>query len=316
MKKTKTQAVKKGLLREVLANKEEKKAASAAAALVVPDEVKSLDNADDSGDDLESLDSDEELQLAFARRQLTPGLNVILDKPKRFVNDEAGLKRKLKELYLDMEWIERLDVTVATSSLGTAVAGETPSLADDDFKRESLFLRQAEAAVRSVLPKLNEMRVATQRAENYFAEMAKSDEHMKKVRESLLSKHAEMEKRDKVRKLREMKKMGKQIQQEVETRKQESKKNFKESLKKFKKGDKESLQIELEHTDPKKAYKNNNNNHNNARSSSSSGRKMTGRDEAPPREDAGDMAHANGGGKRRQGGADAGKPNGKDKMKP
>lgn len=76
--------------------------------------------------------------------------------------------------------------------------------------------------------------------------MAKSDDHMKRVRETLLSKHAEIEKREKIRKLREMKKMGKQIQMEAEKKKQESKRKLKESIKKFKKGDKEDLQIELE----------------------------------------------------------------------
>ena len=87
----------------------------------------------------------------------------------------------------------------------------------------------------------------TKRAEDYFAEMAKSDEHMKRVRESLLSKHAEMEKREKVRKLREMKKMGKQIQVEVEKKKLQAKKKLNESIKKFKKGgDKDDLDIALE----------------------------------------------------------------------
>lgn len=69
---------------------------------------------------------------------------------------------------------------------------------------------------------------------------------MKKVRENLLSKHAEIEKREKIRKLRELKKMGKQIQLEAEKKKREAKKSFNESVKKFKKGDKDDLNIELE----------------------------------------------------------------------
>jgi hypothetical protein len=69
---------------------------------------------------------------------------------------------------------------------------------------------------------------------------------MKRVRETLLSKHADIERREKVRKLRELKKMGKQIQIEVEKKKLETKKSFNESVKKFKKGDKDDLNIELE----------------------------------------------------------------------
>lgn len=72
---------------------------------------------------------------------------------------------------------------------------------------------------------------------------------MKKVRENLLSKHAEIERREKVRKLRELKKMGKQIQQEAEKKKLDAKKSFNESVKKFKKGQKDDLMIELENED-------------------------------------------------------------------
>ncbi len=171
---------------------------------------------------------------------------------------KEGLKRKLKDFYLNMEWIERMDVTVSKDQLvikglenkqGEELSKE---LIDNDFKREGLFLKQAEAAVSRSLPLLQKHGVATRRAEDYFAQMAKSDDHMKRVRETLLSKHAEMEKREKVRKLREMKKMGKQIQVEVEKKKLQAKKKMNESLKKFKKsGDKDDLDIALEDDDEK-----------------------------------------------------------------
>jgi len=51
----------------------------------------------------------------------------------------------------------------------------------DDFKRELLFHRQAQAAVTHALPKLKALGVKTRRPEDYFAEMAKSDSHMQKV---------------------------------------------------------------------------------------------------------------------------------------
>jgi hypothetical protein len=66
---------------------------------------------------------------------------------------KEGLKRKLKDFYLNMEWIERMDVTVAKDQLTIKglenKQGEELSkeLIDNDFKREGLFLKQAEAAV-------------------------------------------------------------------------------------------------------------------------------------------------------------------------
>ncbi len=211
------------------------------------------------------------MQVAFANKKLKPGLNIQIDKPKQCVNDEERLKRKLKDLYLNMEWVERLDFIVPQkliklNDLDEEDANQNHSnnndLASNDFKRESLFLRQAENAISMALPKLNNLNIKTKRPEDYFAEMAKSDEHMKRVKEKLLSKHAEMERREKVRKLREMKKLGKQIQQEVEKKKQQTKKRLSESIKKFKKGDKDSLKIELE--EAKDAKKQNHKKENNA----------------------------------------------------
>ena len=173
-----------------------------------------------------------------------------------------------------MEWVERLDFIVPKKLIKLNDLDEVEEekkeesnnknnnddLSNNDFKRESLFLRQAENAISMALPKLNKLNIKTKRPEDYFAEMAKSDEHMKRVKEKLLSKHAELERREKVRKLREMKKLGKQIQQEVEKKKQQNKKRLSESIKKFKKGDKDSLQIELDDgKELKKGHKKENN---------------------------------------------------------
>ena len=175
------------------------------------------------------------------------------------------MERKLKNLFLNMDWIERLDVTVSKESMQKLEkqfrelqddGGIDSDLTNNDFKRESMFLKQAELTVVQSLPKLEKFGVKTKRPEDYFAEMAKSDNHMKKVREHLLSKHAELEKRDKIRKMRELKKMGKQIQVEVIKKKEMAKKKLNEKVKKFKKGDKtDNLDILLEEDDDKPSKK-------------------------------------------------------------
>jgi rRNA-processing protein EBP2 len=73
------------------------------------------------------------------------------------------------------------------------------------------------------------MQIVTERPDDYFAEMVKSDQHMKKVsimveyqmwklycytvkvRETLLSKQKALERSEKARKLREIKKFGKKV---------------------------------------------------------------------------------------------------------
>lgn len=191
--------------------------------------------------------------MAFARKELKPGLNIEMPAPKTYVNDQDGLTRKLNDIYLKMDWIERLDVTVDKNTLMESLVDASGNkldlskeFADDDFKRESFFLKQAELSAKEALANLSKLNVSTKRPDDYFAEMAKSDEHMKRVRENLLSKHAEAERREKVRKLRELKKMGKQIQIEVEKKKQENKKQFIDKVNKIKKGQKDDLPIELE----------------------------------------------------------------------
>lgn len=71
MAKVKTQVIKKKKIKEL--------------DLPKPpvEEISEIDSAD------ESLDSDQELQLAFKRKQLTPGLNVQMDAPKKYINDEV-----------------------------------------------------------------------------------------------------------------------------------------------------------------------------------------------------------------------------------
>lgn len=211
MPKVKTQVIKKS---HVKALKLEKKKAA-------PEQLAEDSSASDSEN--ESLDSDQELQLAFKRKELTPGLNIRTEAPKVFVNDKEALERKLNDIYLEMEWVERLDVTTPKFLVDAENADGT-KLVDNDFQRESLFLKQAKSAVEIALPRLKGFGILTKRAEDYFAEMSKSDVHMKKVRSTLLTKHAEVEKRDKIRKLRELKKMGKQIQVENEAKKAKAKK--------------------------------------------------------------------------------------------
>jgi len=46
-----------------------------------------------------------------------------------------------------------------------------------------MFYRQAQSAVMEALPRLKSLGIPTKRPSDYFAQMAKTDEHMQKVRE-------------------------------------------------------------------------------------------------------------------------------------
>uniref|UniRef100_A0A4W2F8U4 EBNA1 binding protein 2 n=1 Tax=Bos indicus x Bos taurus TaxID=30522 RepID=A0A4W2F8U4_BOBOX len=151
-----------------------------------------LSGSDSDSDD--SLVTDRELQEAFSRGLLKPGLNVVLEGPKKAVNDVNGLKQCLAEFKRDLEWVERLDVTLGPvpeiSGPQSTSQNQDPKAVDpeDDFKREMSFYRQAQAAVLAVLPRLHQLKVPTKRPTDYFAEMAKSDQQMQKVQTEVLQK--------------------------------------------------------------------------------------------------------------------------------
>ncbi|XP_070688084.1 probable rRNA-processing protein EBP2 isoform X2 [Pempheris klunzingeri] len=184
--------------------------------------------------------SDDELQEAFAKGLLKPGMNVLVDKSKTFVNNVEGLKQCLADFRKDLPWVERLDLTnLPVQDVLSKVEGKVPNgevNADNDFQREMFFYRQAQATVLDALPLLNKHGIATKRPDDYFAEMAKSDQQMQKIRKKLISKQMILDKSEKAKKLREQRKFGKKVQVEVIQKRQKEKKAMMTAVKKYQKG--------------------------------------------------------------------------------
>lgn len=191
------------------------------------------------------------------------------------INDVPMLKFQLDKIKLPKKlgWIERLDTVNDVAPLAPEIAvqlnehkgkrsreikminsqrkskgSSNPSLKNveedpvhNDFVREMGFYRQAQEAVLKCLPRLKGMNVPTKRPDDYFAEMAKSDNHMQKVAQVLLKKQTSTERAEKVRKLREQKKFAKQTQVQVLQERQKAKKEMIENVKKYRKGQKGNL---------------------------------------------------------------------------
>ncbi|KAM4022651.1 putative rRNA-processing protein EBP2 isoform 2-T2 [Anomaloglossus baeobatrachus] len=199
------------------------------------------DSASDLDSDLDPSElTDKELQEAFIQGKLKPGLNLVLDEKKKPPNDVNGLKQSLKDLKKTLTWVERLDVTTAPvpdpAIQNREETQDTDVDAEDDFKREMCFYRQAQAAVLFALPRLQQLKVSTKRPEDYFAEMAKTDQHMQKVRKKLQAKQISMEKSEKAKQLRALRKYGKKVQVEVLQKRQKEKSNMMHQIKKYQKG--------------------------------------------------------------------------------
>lgn len=126
------------------------------------------------------------------------------------------------------------------------VPSEDPVL--NDFKRETMFHRQAQSAVVEGIARLKSLNVSTKRPEDYYAEMAKTDEHMLKVKENLVKKQVEAQRSDKIRQMRQQRKVSKQMQVEATLKKHAEKRKLMEEVKKYRKG----VRHDLDFLDDKK----------------------------------------------------------------
>lgn len=160
----------------------------------------------------EEEDSDDALRELFLQNKLKPGLNVIQKVSDEPVNDTEKLKAALEMITLKAPWLERMDLVNDLAPLTPELAIQIekheqkrenqfkgnrkipyvePELDPvlNDFKREIMFHRQAQAATIEGIRRLHELGVTTKRPNDYFAEMAKSDEHMQRITKVLQDKH-------------------------------------------------------------------------------------------------------------------------------
>lgn len=93
--------------------------------------------------------------------------------------------------------------------------------------------RQGQATVLEALDRLKKLDVPTKRPEDYFDQMTKSDGHMTKVKQKILVKKKQIERSQKVKQIREMKKLGKKVQTEVMLQRAKEKRELMEKIKKY-----------------------------------------------------------------------------------
>jgi len=103
---------------------------------------------------------------------------------------------------------------------------------DDEFTREVQFSEQAKQAAVNVITRLKELGIPTEIPPNYKGELVKDEKQMAKIRDTLKSKKDSIERSEKAKKLRELKKIGKKIQDEVLRKRSKEKKEFLDKVKK------------------------------------------------------------------------------------
>ena len=205
-------------------------AAAAAAAAVAADEVEmdaaATDEDADAGsgseagsasgeDDLEGLDADLREQLEEEAEALAR-----FERPKRakvvLTEDLAAAAVRLR-FPKGVPWT----VTCRVTGAGSTCAGVD---GQNDLEREVAFYTQALAAFRTGKGELEKARVAWRRPDDYFAEMVKDDEHMRKVRERLKAEQESIAAAKQKREERESRKRAKEVMSQVAQEKVRQKK--------------------------------------------------------------------------------------------
>lgn len=169
--------------------------------------VKETDDKDSSDDEeVDDIDSNEEWNTDDEKElqaYLLMDQEKSLDDPslkiKKYDSRKLALEERLKDIKSNSEWIDTQVITTKGEEVD----------ASDDLKRELRFYQQAQAAVAQALPKLKELGVKTERPEDYFAEMVKSDDLMLRVRKRLVDEKEGIELSEKAKKQRLLKKYGK-----------------------------------------------------------------------------------------------------------
>ncbi|TIA82293.1 hypothetical protein E3P94_02257 [Wallemia ichthyophaga] len=147
------------------------------------------------------------------------------------VNNKSAITRILNDFKLSdkLPFIETLAVT-SSKSIKDLGAEDVY----DDLSRELAFYKQSLEAVERAKPQVLKAGVPFSRPNDFFAEMVKTDVQMEKIRQKMMDEKSNIEASEKARKQRELKKVGKKVQNEKMMERQQSKKDMIDKVKSLK----------------------------------------------------------------------------------
>ncbi|XP_061376057.1 probable rRNA-processing protein EBP2 homolog [Gastrolobium bilobum] len=185
-------------------------------APLVNDDTMVDSEAEDLGGEMSPSDSESEEDVKLA------------EPSKNAVYNRDALLDKLGDISWpeNVQWIHKLSIDIDQ---------EQEVDVNDDLARELAFYTQALEGTRQAFEKLQSMGLPFLRPADYYAEMAKTDNHMEKVKGRLLAEKRRMEEAEERRKAREAKRLAKEIQAQKLKERAKQKKEDIESVKKWRK---------------------------------------------------------------------------------
>ncbi|KAI9158808.1 rRNA-processing protein EBP2 [Paramyrothecium foliicola] len=195
-------------------------------------------NADDDEDDEEEEEDEEDIPISDLEDLDDEDKEDLIPHTKLTIYNTAAINASLNRIALSTG----KNVPFATHQSITSSAETASSIPDvsDDLQRELAFYTQSLEAVRVGRAKLRAEGVQFSRPKDYFAEMVKEDAHMEKVKAKLVEEASNKKAAAEARKLRDLKKFGKQVQVAKLQERQKAKRETLDKIKNLKRKRQES----------------------------------------------------------------------------
>ncbi|GJN86121.1 rRNA-processing protein and EBNA1-binding protein ebp2 [Purpureocillium lilacinum] len=193
-----------------------------------PSGAKRIPSADDDEDDEEDED-DEDIPVSDLEDLDDEDKEDLIPHSRLTINNTAALQAALDRIALPTD--KSVPFSSHQSILATADTADSIPDVSDDLQRELAFYTQCRDAALTGRSKLLAEGVPFSRPKDYFAEMVKEDAHMDKVKAKLVEEASAKKAAAEARKLRDLKKFGKQVQV---AKLQERQKEKRETLEKIK----------------------------------------------------------------------------------
>ena len=193
-----------------------------------PSGAKRIPSADDDEDDEEDED-DEDIPVSDLEDLDDEDKEDLIPHSRLTINNTAALQAALDRIALPTD--KSVPFSSHQSILATADTADSIPDVSDDLQRELAFYTQCRDAALTGRSKLLAEGVPFSRPKAYFAEMVKEDAHMDKVKAKLVEEASAKKAAAEARKLRDLKKFGKQVQV---AKLQERQKEKRETLEKIK----------------------------------------------------------------------------------
>lgn len=189
------------------------------------------DEEDDEEEEQEEEEEEEEEDVPLSEAEIDSDADVV-PHTKLTINNLAALRESLARI--ELPWAKHSFQEHQSVVSENKTESEIKDIYDDT-ERELAFYKQGLDAVKQARKTLYKLKVPFSRPMDYFAEMVKSDEHMDKLKNKLLTEAANKKASEEAKKQRSLKKFGKQVQNATLQERAKQKKETLDKIKSLKK---------------------------------------------------------------------------------